>query len=245
MSSNATMRAPNWIGPVTLVALVLGFLLTYLWRSPSHAANTLYGSPRQALPAAQPTGDSLKERENEINKLREQVTELQQAISEGSRQAKVLNDDLQEAKMLAGVTEVQGPGIVMILRDSKKRSDDANVVDEYNIHDRDVLFIVNDLWMSGAEAVSINGQRLGRGGSFRCEGNVIFVGRVPIAPPIKISAIGNPDTLYGALTMQGRYLDSIRRIDPAMVEVVKKDKITVPAFAGSTEFNFAKVAPRK
>jgi uncharacterized protein YlxW (UPF0749 family) len=62
---------------------------------------------------------------------------------------------------------------------------------------------------------------------------------------VKIQAIGNADTLYGALTMQGRYLDNIKAADPAMVEVSKKDRLVLPAFTGSTVLNFAKTVPDK
>ena len=72
-----------------------------------------------------------------------------------------------------------------------------------------------------------------------------MVPQVPIASPVKISAIGNPDTLYGAMTMQGRYLDMVKKADPAMVEVAKRDKLTLPAYTGSTESAYAKpMAPK-
>lgn len=204
----------------------------------------LYGRPAVSPP--QPEGNVIDERESEIKKLRDQLTELQTAMADRSRQTRVLNDALQESKLFAGLTEVQGQGIEIVLRDSKKKSDDPLVVNEYNIHDRDVLTVVNDLWMAGAEAIAINGQRLSRNASFRCEGNVIFVGRVPIASPVRISAIGNADTLNGALMMQGRYLDGIAKVDPEMVQTTKKEKLTLPAYTGSTEFEYAKtVAPKQ
>jgi len=245
MAGQTLSKTPSWIGPVTLVALVLGFLLTYLWKAPSQGRyNTLYGD-RGAQSAPEPAGNPIREKDNEIQKLRTQITELQTAIADRSRQSKVINDDLQELKVFAGLTEVVGPGITIIMRDSPKRSNDPNIVNEYNIHDRDVMTVVNDLWLCGSEAISVNGQRLGRGTSFRCEGPVIYVGRIAIASPVKIEAVGNPDTLYGAMTMQGRYLDNIKKVDPTMIEVTKKDKIRLPSFSGSTESEFAKVAPAK
>jgi uncharacterized protein YlxW (UPF0749 family) len=245
MARHAIPKAPSWIGPVTLVALILGFLLASAWKVPKGSGvQWLYGG-RPAASSPTPAGDSLKEREKEIKNLRDQLTAMQEAIADRSRQTKVLNESLQEAKLFAALTEVQGPGIEIILRDSKKKVDDPMVLNEYNIHDTDVLRVVNDVWMAGAEAVSINGQRLSKNASFRCEGNVIYVGRVPIASPVKISAIGNTETLFGALTMQGRYLDVIRKADPGMVEVVKKEKIVLPAYTGSTEMSYAKSVPAK
>ena len=166
-------------------------------------------------------------------------------MADQSKQTEVLNSNLQEVKLFAGLTEVQGSGIEIVLRDSKQKSEEADVINQYNIHDRDVLVIVNDLWMSGAEAVSVNNHRLSKNSNFRCEGPVIYVGRVPISPPVRIAAIGDTETLYGAMTMQGRYLDNIKKVDPQMVQVTKKDKIVLPGYTGSTESTFAKTVPAK
>lgn len=244
MARYTMSKAPSWIGPVTLVALVLGFLLASAWKMPQNSPNSIY-SGRPTTGAAAPAGNPIDERENEIKRLRDQLTQMQTAIADRSRQTKVLNDALQEVKLFAGLTEVTGPGLQIVLRDSKKKTEDPVLIDQYNIHDKDVLTIVNDLWMSGAEAISVNGQRLSHNANFRCEGPVIYVGRVPMSSPIKILAIGNVDTLFGALTMQGRYLDTIRRSDPAMAEVTKKDKLILPAFAGSSELTYAKSAAPK
>ncbi|MEO7454348.1 MAG: DUF881 domain-containing protein [Fimbriimonadales bacterium] len=166
-------------------------------------------------------------------------------MSDQSKQTEVLNSNLQEVKLFAGLTEVSGSGIEIILNDSKRKSEESDVINQYNIHDRDVLVIVNDLWMSGAEAVSVNNHRLSKNSNFRCEGPVIYVGRVPISSPVRISAIGDTETLYGAMTMQGRYLDNIRKVDQEMVKVNKKDKVTLPGYTGSTESIFAKTVPAK
>ena len=63
------------------------------------------------------------------------------------------------------------------------------------IHDQDVLRVVNELWASGAEAISINNIRLGPNSSVRCVGPVVNVNGAKVASPIKIRAIGDQDTL--------------------------------------------------
>ncbi|MGI8923978.1 MAG: DUF881 domain-containing protein [Fimbriimonadales bacterium] len=245
MSKYSLSKAPSWIGPVTIVALLLGFLLTSAIRSSTGRSTEFFYGQRPVSTSPTPPGDAIDERDDEIKNLRQQVTDLQDAMADRSRQSANLNDSLQEVKLFAGLTEVTGPGIEIILRDSNKKSPDISIINEYNIHDRDVLTVVNDLWMSGAEAISVNGQRLARSTSFRCEGPVIYVGRVPIASPVKISAIGNADTLYGAMAMQGRFLDNIKQADPAMVEIAKKDKLVIPAYTGSTESEYAKSVSQK
>jgi uncharacterized protein YlxW (UPF0749 family) len=240
MAKLSNSNLPQWIAPVSAIALVFGFLVTAAIKLPADpSSNSLYGM-RVSAPPPEPIGAGIDERDSEIKRLREQITELQGAMASQSKQTQVLNDNLQEIKLFAGLTEVSGPGIEILMRDSKQKSEDPQVINQFNVHDRDVLVVVNDLWMSGAEAISVNGHRLAKNSNFRCEGPVIYVGRVPIASPVKILAVGDADTLYGAMTMQGRYLDNIRKTDPYMVEVTKKSKLTLAGYTGSTESTFAK-----
>jgi uncharacterized protein YlxW (UPF0749 family) len=246
MAKQTTANLPQWTAPVCAIALVFGFLIAAAMRLPADPeAGALYGSMRASAPPPQPIGTGIDERDSEISRLREQITELQEAMASQSKQTEVLNSNLQEVKLFAGLTEVSGPGIEILLKDSKEKSEEADVINQYNIHDRDVLVVVNDLWMSGAEAISVNNHRLSKNSNFRCEGPVIYVGRVPISSPVRIHAIGDPETLYGAMTMQGRYLDNIKKVDTDMVTVTKKDKIVLPGYTGSTESAFAKTVPAK
>lgn len=234
------IKTPTWIVPVTMVALLCGFLIVFAAQSKGASLGARspegYFGSRDTSPSI---AQSLDEKEAEIAKLREDITKLQNALADQSRQSKVLNESLQEAKLLAGLTRVAGPGVEVILRDSERRTDDPFIREQLVIHDVDVLRTVNEMWASGAEAISINNKRIAISTSFRCEGPVIYCGRTPISSPIVIRAIGDPDTLSGALRMQGRYLDEIRSNDPAMVEVRKVERMVLPAFSGSTEFSYA------
>jgi hypothetical protein len=113
--------------------------------------------------------------EEEIRQLRQRINELENAFASGTKQAQVLSQSLQEAKMLAGLLEVEGPGIELTLQDSKKRpsGDSPELLPElYTIHDYDLLRVVNELRQAGAEAISINGQRIVASTAIRCTGPV-------------------------------------------------------------------------
>lgn len=234
-------KVPTWILPVSFVSLILGFLLVSATKTPVLEARPsrfrIYGGGDHFAPVL---SDRIQQQEAEIAKLREQITQLQNALAEEDRRSKVLNDSLQEAKLLAGLVAVEGPGIEIILRDSKKPLEGILEESETVIHDTDVQTCVNELWLSGAEAIAVNNQRITSNTSYFCQGPVIYVGGVGVSSPITVRAIGDPDTLYGALTMRGRFLDELRSIDPNMVEVRKKEHLVLPAYTGSTRFKFAK-----
>lgn len=181
--------------------------------------------------------------EEEIRNLRQRATELENALASGTKQTQVLNQSLQEAKMLAGLTEVQGPGIELILRDSTKKhapgSIESALPDLFIIHDYDLLRVVNELRQAGAEAISINGQRIVTTTGIRCVGPVIYVNDVKMASPFVVQAIGDPDTLASALQMPGGVLADLVGTDPKMVEIKKHERVRIPAYTGSTQFRYA------
>lgn len=192
---------------------------------------------------------TLNSLQEEIKQLLEKNTALENALASGTKQAKVLNDNLQEAKMLAGLVEVEGSGVEVILQDSKKQvskdTEEPMLADIYTIHDYDILRVVNELKQAGAEAISVNGQRVIGSTAIRCTGPIIYVNDIKLSSPFVIQAVGDPNTLLGALKMPGGVLEDIENADPKMVQINTKEKVVIPAFAGSTKFRFAKPAPPK
>ena len=71
-------------------------------------------------------------------------------------------------------------------------------------------------------------------------GPTILINNVPLVPPYIISAIGDPDTLWGGINLPFGVLENLRRVDPDMVKLEKKKDMVIPAFTGSTEVRFAK-----
>ena len=177
---------------------------------------------------------------DEVTMLREEMTRMENAIAEGSEGAKQLNESLQSTKLYAGLTEVVGPGISVVLRDSEGSVENIIDLGSSIIHDTDVLRVVNELWSAGAESISVNGLRVGLRSSFRCVGPTILVDSVRIASPVTIRVIGDAETLMGAMNLPGGPLDEIRAFDPAMVRIEIVASHVLPAFAGSTTSKFAK-----
>lgn len=232
----------NWIVPTSLMTLVLGFTIVAAWKSPKPPGYAPFTSRMMENSSGPPLDvmQTLFEREEEVQNLRQQITQLETALGEQSSQAQVLNEQLQDLKVLAGLAEVEGPGIEIVLKDSELRPSDPILLPEYVIHEVDILRVVNELFMSGAEAIAVGRQRVVATTYYRCEGPIVNVKGVPTSSPVVIQAIGDPDTLHGALVMPGRVIDSIRANDPNMAIVRKLDRIVLPAYTGNTKLQFAK-----
>lgn len=228
-----------WVIPVSALSLVLGFMIYLAWMPASRFVSRV-GSLDQDQNARlsqaqidQKFRDDYIRVTEEVKKLREEKTNFENAIGNQTRQSKVLNESLQETKLFAGLLEVEGPGITVTLKDSE-RANQGIPTDDLNIHDVDILRVVNELWASGAEAIAVGNQRVIGRSSIRCVGPTIQVDGVPIAPPVRIRAIGDPATLQGGLNLRGGVLDEIRQADPGMATIEKVERHHLPAYAGPT-----------
>ncbi len=155
----------------------------------------------------------------------------------------VQNDALGQTRFLAGLTPVQGPGVVVTLNDSKKalsRKLPPGMTPPNIIHDSDINAVINELKAAGAEAIAVNDQRLVAISPVRVSGPTIIVNNTLLTPPFLISAIGDPRTLTAALNVPGGITDQINRFDPTMFSVRAGDMLTLPAYSGGSEPRYAK-----
>jgi len=232
----------SWEWPVSLVSLLLGVMISLAWINQKTQADRSAQLPpdiRRRYIEGRIDLNELTKLSDEVSRLREENTKLQNAMAGNSKQSKVLNESLQETKMFSGLTDVEGPGLTITLRDSEK--EDQGAPEDRIIHDGDVLRTVNELWASGAEAIEVNGHRVVGNTSFRCVGPVIHVEGVPIASPVMIRVIGDTKTLEGAMKLPGGVLDELRMQDPDMVQIDRVTKHRFKAYSGNTARKYLKV----
>lgn len=230
------------------MCLVLGFMIAMAWVTETNRLSR-YGllEPTQKSRVSEAAIDlnGVKQLRDEVTKLRDDNTKLQNGLAKGNESSKLLNDSLQETKVFAGLTAVEGPGVTVTLRDSSrgpmKLGDQVVYTQDMNIHDVDVLKVVNELFSAGAEAIAVNDHRIAGPSSIRCVGPTILVNDVKVATPMQIKAIGDPKTLIGALNLNGGVLAEIRSTDSNMVSIEEEKYIKLEPFSGRTEFRYAKV----
>ena len=171
-----------------------------------------------------------KKIEKELEKTREQATSNNTELTE-------LQDKIKQDNILLGNTDVKGSGITVTLTDGKG---DSSVLDVENllVHAENVLAIVNEMKNAGAEAISINGQRLINTTAISCDGNVIVVNGEKISSPIEIRAIGLPE-LLSTLDRPGGTLEYFLNLGK-VVDVKKYSSIDIPKYTGVTNFRYAK-----
>lgn len=176
----------------------------------------------------------------QVTKLRSEVDEL--AAAQGDAGSAVLTAELAETSAQVGLTPVVGPSVTVTLTDAPA-SVAAEGVDQdlLVVHQQDIQAVANELWRGGAEAMTIQGQRVIATTGIKCVGNTVVLHGIPYAPPYRISAIGNPAKLQAALDSSD-YLKIYRQYVDAFglgyAETVSP-KTRLPGFQGSIDLQYA------
>ena len=145
-----------------------------------------------------------------------------------------MSDDWEKIKLSTGLVEVKGQGITIKLDDAPARQPDTPVNWQI-IHDKDIKVILNDLKVAGAQAISINGERVVPMSEQLCAGPTIMINGNRYPVPYYIEAIGDPDMLYESITTSSKIAEitefNIR------VEIKKAKELTLAKFSGADELD--------
>jgi uncharacterized protein YlxW (UPF0749 family) len=135
---------------------------------------------------------------------------------------------LKNYNSLLALEETSGEGVIINLNDSTKPLTPGENPNLMIVHNLDILAIVNELWASGAKAVSINDQRITATTEFNCIGPIILVNNSRIMPPFTIKAVGDPEKM--SETVKNGYIRKYNLEKYGInFSISKKDSITIPA----------------
>jgi len=177
----------------------------------------------------------------QVTDLRAQVDGLTDAENAGA--GSDLPSQLGQAEAAAGLTAVSGPAVTVTLDDAPS-SVAANGVDAdlLVVHQQDVQAVVNALWSGGAEAMTVQGQRVISTTGIKCVGNTVVLHGVPYAPPYVITALGDQTRLEAALTTSAP-VEIYRQYVAAYGLVYSENRDTTaafPAHEGSLDLQHAR-----
>ncbi|GHE60332.1 membrane protein [Streptomyces spiralis] len=182
------------------VGLVLAALVVTVGAAQARVAAPTVAKERQELI------DRIDRETAAADKLERDVDKLRGDVSERQRQALRESGGNTRADLvgiLAGATDVHGPGVKLVVDDAKEAAtggggnprETSGFSDTGRVRDRDMQRVVNGLWQSGAEAVSVNGQRLTALSAIRAAGDAILVDNRPLVPPYTVLAVGDGQRL--------------------------------------------------
>lgn len=178
--------------------------------------------------------EELSKVEKELEKQRTKATQNDEASKSNEEEIKVSNAVL-------GLSDVTGEGVEITLQDNQDVTTETatNDISYYVVHDIDILSVVNELKNAGAEAISINGERIINTTSITCAGNVAQINGEKVGAPFIIRAIGKSETLYEALNRPGGYIELLN-YSGIVSNIKKSNNITIQKYKGAINFKYMK-----
>lgn len=187
---------------------------------------------------------------------------LQQRVADLNKEVNRLGstvDDTEVRRAQRAVKEISGPaafapvrgrGVTVTLEDAPQSVRDEAVqsgsvpVEQLLVHQQDIQAVVNALWAGGAEAMTLQRQRVINTTGIKCVGNTVRLHGVTYAPPYVISAIGDPASLARALD-EDPYVQGYRRYSTTyqLGYAARAERLALPAYDGSADLRYASVAP--
>lgn len=174
----------------------------------------------------------------ELNKSNKKLEDLIQEISQDGNSEINYSEELKNMNSLLGYTDLEGQGISITVQDGDS-STVKSLVSNYWVHDGDLIKIVNLLRNAGAEAISINDERIVSSTAITCAGNIVRINGKKVGSPFVIKAIGLTEKLYGTVTVTDDYLKQME-LEGVKVTIEKKDKVYIEKYNGIHTFNYAK-----
>jgi uncharacterized protein YlxW (UPF0749 family) len=178
---------------------------------------------------------------NEVVQLQDQLQTTREALSSQQAGTALQNSNIEHANTTAGLVAVNGTGFTVTLNDSTLESSPTGNVNDLVIHSQDVQAVVNAMWQGGAEAVSINGQRLISTSAVLCVGNTLLLNGTVHAPPYEISAIGASRERFMSDELVQKVRSDAQRFS-LQFSMSRDQRLSLPAYSGPTATKFAQPA---
>lgn len=217
------------------VGLVFAALIVTVGAAQTRVAAPVVAKEREELI------DRIDQETEAADELEDSVDELRADVS--ARQREALRDSGGDRSALVGILSgavaVHGPGVRLVVNDAKDASTGGDggprsttgFSDTGRVRDRDMQRVVNGLWESGAEAVSINGQRLTALSAIRAAGDAILVDNRPLVPPYTVLAVGDGGKLSDRFqnSADGLYLHALQENYGIRTAISVEDDVRLPA----------------
>lgn len=172
-----------------------------------------------------------EEVESRLQDTESKIAEYQSQISNSEESSNILETDLQESREYLGYTKLRGEGVVVRLEDNEFKQ----------IERWDLLALINELKLAGAEAISVNDERIISRSEIATVGyQFILINGNRIPSPFIVKAIGNKKYLESAITIKGGYLDEMK-VNEKTISYTVEDDIEVPAYNSKITFDYAEI----
>jgi uncharacterized protein YlxW (UPF0749 family) len=236
---------PTWQVTLGIALLALGFLIAA--QLAAQGPRVRYTSQERA-----PLVETATELQRQHDQLRDEITALRGQIAALEEQGqgttelvRQLNQQLEQARIAAGLIPLTGTGLVLQLNDSTLAVPAGANEADYLVTARDIRTVIAELWLAGAEAISVNGERVTVSTGVLDIGHTILVNSAYLSPPYQLTAIGPADMLDQLGLSEGwrDFIQTRRGTFGLDISFAEPAAVDIPAFAGSLTLRESRVVP--
>lgn len=228
------------------IAAVLTFLIGFII---SIQISTTAGDDQGALvPLAKLKGyeaqltEVTEEKEaalEQLKALEEQLAAIQQDKAGESDSIRTMVEENKKNKTAAGLTDVYGPGLRIVIKDPPVEASEENGTFSLIAYNYEYLLsLVNKLKEAGAEAISINGERIVQTTEISLAGDNININGKATAQPYTVDAIGPGDTMESTVNIRAGVVETMKDLG-LVVSTEKKERIDIARYSGVIDFQYA------
>jgi len=235
------MRRINSQISVAIVCAILGFMLAYQFKVLMKQEKTLNlrnANSTDITVAIEQYKKQKTELEAKVDELQSKVKNYEEAAAGTSDASKALLKELDQSRILTGLTDVRGQGVTIYLTPNTNLFGNSATSD--HLTDKHLVYLVNELRFAGAEAISINDIRIVERTGIRNAGNYILINddeKVSYSQRIVVRAIGDESLLYSDLSFPEVFSEFKGICD---VKFEKSDDIKIGKYTKIYKFDYAK-----
>lgn len=241
MAKAGSHARQSWPFAVLLIFAFTGFL--FIAARISAGGDDLRPMGGDPASLARERADRIDERRGDARRLRDDIDELSAGVENAT--LKKLRDRAEALEEPTGLTAVEGPGVRVTLNDAPPDLDPPDGTDPnfLVVHQQDIQAYVNALWAGGAEAVTLQGQRLISTTGIKCVGSTVVLDGVPYSPPYVIEAIGDVGGMNTSLATSPSTVTYAQYANDSRyqlgLEIEDVDEVKAEAYAGPVSLSYA------
>lgn len=207
---------------LTLVCIILGVMLAWQYKSINYnqsvasLQNKRVDELKDDLIKIQKQKNDLQDKLKTLEKENQTYEKVKAGDSDAARQ---IQDNLAKARTFAGLTDVKGKGVIVTIENNAY----------LYVEDADIMNVINELRASGAQAISVNDERIVAMTEIREAGQYIMINGKQMVSPYVIKAISDPDKLERSLRLIGGVLEGLEEVQ-LKVDVKQSDNVTISRF---------------
>jgi len=228
------MNKGKW--SITFVCIIFGIMIAFQVRAIENVNTrlTVEQDPDvlEQMAVLEEENEKLK---SENIALQEQYEKIEQAVIGDDAYLKEIKEMIDKERSIAGMTDLEGKGLFIHMNPSDMALNERSQIQSAVL----LLTLNNELNSAGAEAISINGERIINRTEIRQVGSYVQINGKKYTYPFEIRVIGDSDTLYNAITMPSGVVDLLK-VNTFKVRIEKSDDVKIEGFKGNVEVQYAK-----